>query len=115
MKTLYEASNTLDAQMLCDWLQQAGVHARIEGSYLQGGVGELQAMGIIRVVVDDADYYAARESLGAWEALQREDSGQGDALRAERVALLGRLFFRRMAWVVLLVSGFFVLAYWLRA
>lgn len=65
---LYQAANTLEAQMIVDVLSQTGITATIEGAYLQGGIGELQALGVVRVMVDEQDYNRAREVADQWDA-----------------------------------------------
>jgi hypothetical protein len=72
MKSVYEASSGLEAHMILNLLQQAGIAGRVEGEFLQGGIGELQAMNLVRVVVDEVDYEAARRVLADWEARQPE-------------------------------------------
>jgi hypothetical protein len=70
MKSVYEASTGLDAHMILDLLQQQRIPGRIEGEYLQGGVGGLQAMGLVRVLVSEADYAEARKIISEWESVQ---------------------------------------------
>ncbi len=70
MKCVYEVSNGLDAHMILGLLEQQRIPGRIEGEYLQGGVGGLQAMGLVRVLVSEADYAEARNIIGEWESLQ---------------------------------------------
>jgi hypothetical protein len=70
MKTVYEAANGVEAHMMMALLQQQGIASRIDGEYLQGGVGELPASGLVRVVVDEADFDAARGVVDAFEAAQ---------------------------------------------
>jgi hypothetical protein len=70
MKTIFEASTGLEAYMILNLLEQAGIEGRVEGEYLQGGMGELQAMNLVRVRVDDRDYALARSVLAEWEARQ---------------------------------------------
>jgi hypothetical protein len=70
MKLLYEASNTVEAHMILNLLEQAGLSARIDGEYLQGGVGEFQTMGIVRVMVEDNDYPDAKSIIQEWDAVQ---------------------------------------------
>ena len=70
MKCIFEASSGLEAHMISNLLQQAGIVARIDGEYLQGGVGELQAMGFVRVLVNDTDYINAQEIIKSWDANQ---------------------------------------------
>ena len=72
MKLLYEAQNTLEAHMILNLLEQAGLLARIDGEYLQGGVGELQAIGLVRVMVEESDYAEANDIIKEWDARQPE-------------------------------------------
>ena len=76
MKKVYETSTSLEAHMVKNLLESEGVDSRIDGEYLQGGVGELQAMGAIRVVVEEDDYPQAREIIDEWESLQPDDTAE---------------------------------------
>ncbi|MDP1634735.1 MAG: DUF2007 domain-containing protein, partial [Gallionellaceae bacterium] len=73
MKSVYEASTGLDAHMVLNLLEQHGIAGHIEGEYLQGGIGELSAMGFVRVLVADEDHAAALQIIGEWEAIQPPD------------------------------------------
>jgi hypothetical protein len=70
MRTLYEASNSLEAHMILNLLEMQGLSGRIDGEFLQGGVGELPAAGVVRVMVDEEDYPAAKEIVNRWDAAQ---------------------------------------------
>ena len=70
MRSVYEASTGLDAHMILDLLQQQRISGRIEGEYLQGGVGGLQVMGLVRVLVSEADYADAKKIIDEWESIQ---------------------------------------------
>jgi len=70
MKTLYEAANALEAHMLVHLLAQEGIEAQIHGEHLQGGIGELQALGLVRLMVDESDYLRARTVIERWDAQQ---------------------------------------------
>lgn len=72
MVTVYKASNSLEAQMIRDLLIRAGLQAELEGFYLQGGVGELQANDIVRVIVPDEETANARQIISEWEATEPE-------------------------------------------
>lgn len=72
MKTVYDAENTIAAHLAMHQLQQAGIDARIEGEYLQGGIGELPAAGNVRVIVDERDFAEARSVIADWEAADTE-------------------------------------------
>ncbi len=56
--------------MLVDLLKQEGISAEILGEHLQGAVGELPAAGLVRVVVSEADYDAARQVIARWESIE---------------------------------------------
>lgn len=56
--------------MLADLLDQQAITAQIDGEYLQGGVGELQAHGFIRVMVEDKFYENAKQIVTEWESAQ---------------------------------------------
>jgi hypothetical protein len=74
MKCIFEASSGLEAHMISNLLQQVGITSRIDGEFLQGGVGELQAMGFVRVLVEDADYTNAQEVIKTWDTNQLESA-----------------------------------------
>jgi hypothetical protein len=72
MKTLYEASNAVEAHMLVDWLRQEGIEAHIHGEALQGAIGEIPAAGLVRLVVPEENHAAARASIERWERTQTD-------------------------------------------
>lgn len=84
MRLLYEAANSVEAHMIVNLLEQAGLSARIDGEYLQGGAGELQAFGVVRVMVDDADYAEARSIIETFEANHPEPDIASDVRTPQR-------------------------------
>lgn len=72
MRLLYQAEHLYDAQMVHNLLQQHGLHGWIEGAALIGAVGELPANNLVRVVVANSDYEAARQLLNDWQNAQFE-------------------------------------------
>ena len=105
MKTVYEPSNTLEAHMLHDLLQQEGIASRVDGAYLQGAIGELPASGLVRLVVEDDDYDRARGVIRRWEATEVSNrppaparllaKGFSDILAGVLIGVVGAfLFFR---------------------
>ncbi len=82
MKSVFEASSGLDAHMVLDLLAQRGISGRIDGEYLQGGIGELQAMGFVRVLVAEEDYDEARQVIDEWEKVQPSDENNKPEARA---------------------------------
>ena len=53
MKRVFQAANAIEAHMILHLLQQSGIPGHVEGEYLQGGIGELPAAGLVNVVVAD--------------------------------------------------------------
>jgi len=71
-KKVYESSTALESHMVKNLLENEDIDSFIEGEYLQGGVGDLQAIGAIRVVVEETDFLKAQKIISAWEAIQPE-------------------------------------------
>lgn len=90
MRTVYEPSNALEGHMLEDILRQRGIEARLEGAGLQSAVGELPAIGLVRLLVEDQDFAAARAVIDDWEKTTVPDPIQPPA-RAAPGALVGAL------------------------
>ena len=72
MKSIYEASTALDAHMILNLLEQEGINGRVDGEYLPGGIGEIQAINLVRVMVEESDYEKASQIIRAWEAIEVE-------------------------------------------
>ena len=53
MRTVYHAESLVDAQLVKDALEAAGIPAFISGAYLMGGIGQLPARDLVRVMVPD--------------------------------------------------------------
>ena len=70
MKKVYESSTALEAHMVKNLLAQEDISSQINGEYLQGGVGELQAIGVVKVMVDESDYIKAKGIIDNWESTQ---------------------------------------------
>lgn len=68
MRIVYRAENLVDAHLVKDVLDQAGIPAFISGEYLIGGVGQLPARDFIAVSVPGVCVEAAephvREIMG---------------------------------------------------
>ena len=109
MKSVFEASSGLDAHMVLNLLEQRGISGRIEGEYLQGGIGELQAMGFVRVLVAEEDYAEARQIIGEWEATQPPDETSKAGARTDggiQIFIAGSFFGAAiMYWLLKVVSA----------
>lgn len=72
MIIIYRAANIADAHLIRQMLEAEGIHAFIQGEYLQGAVGELPANTEILVQVGNDDYAAARAVVERWESADVE-------------------------------------------
>lgn len=70
MIKVYDASNSAEAYMIANLLEQSGIEAIVEGEYLQGALGELPASGLVRLMVPNTDYQKAKEIIEKWEQVQ---------------------------------------------
>jgi hypothetical protein len=70
MKKIYSAQNAIDAHIVKGMLEQRGISARVDGEYLQGGIGELPLIGLVTVSVADEDYVRALEVLHEYESVE---------------------------------------------
>lgn len=68
MKKVYEAENLFQAQLLKDQLEDRGIEIFIQGSYLQGALGELPVNTFPTLwVIEDEDESLAKDLLKQWE------------------------------------------------
>jgi hypothetical protein len=68
MRNLYEAANTIEANLLKGLLEREGIEVFINGEYLQGGIGDLPVSGIITLSVEEDDVAAALKIIEDYEA-----------------------------------------------
>jgi hypothetical protein len=76
MRRVFQAANHIQAHMVMHVLEQAGVHALVQGEYLQSGAGELPLGNLVGVAVADEDVEIAREIISEWEKLMSEPDGE---------------------------------------
>ena len=67
MTKIYSAQNAIDAHIVKGMLEQQGIQARVNGEYLQGGIGELPLIGLVTVSISEEDYEKALEVLREYE------------------------------------------------
>ena len=67
MTKIYSAQNAIDAHIVKGMLEQQGIQARVNGEYLQGGIGELPLIDLVTVSVAEEDYEKALEVLREYE------------------------------------------------
>ena len=81
MRSVYQAANLIDAQLVKDALEAEGIPAFVIGADLVGGMGELPCQGLIEVRVPDGAWPAARaiaERVDSWLAEAPAVSDWGD-------------------------------------
>lgn len=68
MRIVFNAANSLEAHMIKELLSMQGIEAHINGEHLQSGVGELPAINLVKVSVDDNDFSKAKDIIAHWES-----------------------------------------------
>jgi hypothetical protein len=75
--SVFRCSDYIEAQLLAGLLREHGIGVFLQGALLQGGLGELPAMGHLSILVEDSDRSAAERLLAAYERgdlrIQEED------------------------------------------
>jgi hypothetical protein len=69
MIKVYSAQNAVDAHIVKGMLAQQGIVARVDGEYLQGGIGELPLIDLVTVSVSEEDYEKAMQALEEYEGI----------------------------------------------
>ena len=67
MTKVYSAQNAIDAHIVKGLLEQQGIAARVDGEYLQGGIGELPLIDLVTVSVAEEDYEKASKVIREYE------------------------------------------------
>lgn len=67
MITVYEAHSSFDAKLIQDQLSFEGIDSHIMGDLLQGGMGELQAHGLVKLMVDEEDMEKSLTVIENWK------------------------------------------------
>lgn len=83
--TLRQLDSAIEGHLLLGLLRQQGLEAWLLGEHLLGGVGELPACGLLRLVVDEGDRAGAEAVLQDWDAATplpaQPDLGPDEGLR----------------------------------
>ncbi|HET8942123.1 MAG TPA: DUF2007 domain-containing protein [Rudaea sp.] len=79
MKIAYEAENIIDANLVKNVLESEGIPTFISGQYLTGAIGELPAVGLVKVMVPDSEWPRARTIAQTLDAQLSEDRAAPDA------------------------------------
>ena len=68
MISVYRGSDYFEAQLLKGLMEQQGLQVFLQGAALQGGMGDLPALGHLSITVNYADKQRAEEIIAAYEA-----------------------------------------------
>ena len=60
MRIVYQAENIIDANLVKNALEDVGIASFVSGQYLTGAAGELPPMGLVNVMVTEAQWPQAR-------------------------------------------------------
>jgi hypothetical protein len=71
MIKIYSAQNAVDAHIVKGLLEQQGIQARVNGEFLQGGIGDLPLIDLVTVSVAEEDY---EKALGFIREYESEES-----------------------------------------
>ncbi|MFF7705936.1 putative signal transducing protein [Pseudomonas sp. NPDC007930] len=82
MKRIYEPENLLEAEVLLVMLASEGIGAHLQGRDLVGAMGELPAIGLLNLAVDDAQAERALALINQYTSAlpvagEEPDSGPG--------------------------------------
>jgi hypothetical protein len=66
MQRIYEPANLMEAEMLLSMLASEGVTAHLAGRDLVGGMGELPAIGLLSLMVENDRAQYARQLIGEY-------------------------------------------------
>lgn len=77
MQRIHEPVDLIEAQMLISMLHSEGIAVHLQGVDLIGGMGELPALGLLGLMVDDQHAQHARELISSYQqATPLTDAGQ---------------------------------------
>lgn len=79
MRIIYRAENIIDANLVKNALEQAGIFAHVAGEHLTGAVGELPVWNLVTVMVADRDVEQATRIVGEVDAALAEHRHAHDA------------------------------------
>lgn len=68
MRIVYRAENLIDAHLVRNVLEHAGIPAHVGGEYLTGAMGELPVMGLVTVMVAEHDLTVASRVVAEVDA-----------------------------------------------
>lgn len=68
MQKIYEPENLMEGELLQGMLASEGIQAYLTGGHLLGAVGELPALGLLGLLVDNDQVERARQLITGYNA-----------------------------------------------
>jgi hypothetical protein len=106
MITVYQAHSSFDAKLIQDQLSFEGIDSHIMGDLLQGGMGELQAHGLVKLMVDEEDREKSLVAIENWKNTKITDNETSKSETTTPKSNKSILFFV----IVFVLLGFYFLA-----
>ena len=70
MQRIYEPQDVMEGELLLGMLASEGIAAYLTGQHLAGAAGDLPALSLLGLMVDDDQAHSARELIAAYNAAQ---------------------------------------------
>ncbi len=67
MQRIHEPTDLMEAQMLMSMLHSEGIAVYLQGADLVGAMGELPALGLLGLMVENEDALRARELIASYQ------------------------------------------------
>lgn len=67
MQRIHEPADLMEAQLLISMLRSEGIDVYLQGADLVGGMGELPALGLLGLMVEDEHAQLARELINGYQ------------------------------------------------
>jgi len=75
VQRIHEPADLMEAQMLISMLRSEGIDVYLQGADLVGGMGELPALGLLGLMVEDEHAQQARELISDYQQATPIDDG----------------------------------------
>lgn len=88
MQRIHEPADLMEAQMLISMLRSEGIAVHLQGADLVGGMGELPALGLLGLMVEDEHALQARELISDYQQAIPIVEGEPDPQQATTRGIL---------------------------
>lgn len=88
MQRIHEPADLMEAQMLISMLNSEGIQVYLQGADLVGGMGELPALGLLSLMVDDEHVQHARDLISSYQQATPIIEGEPDTQHIARRGIL---------------------------